>query len=122
MVSANVSGLPPGEHGFHIHEVGDCSDPQFETAGAHFNPGGQPHGDPAVEPHHAGDLGNLTAAEQGGASFSLRRTELTLDEGGLSILGRAVILHRDPDQFGVQPDGAAGPRIACGVIELAPIG
>jgi Cu-Zn family superoxide dismutase len=121
-VIADLTGLPPGEHGIHVHENGDCGHPEFETAGGHFNPSNMPHGAPASGMHHAGDLGNLTATEQGTASYRLSTTDLTLEEGDgdRSVVGRALIVHEGADDFAAQPDGAAGARIACGVIEAAP--
>lgn len=119
-ITAGLSGLPPGQHGFHVHEMGDCSHPEFETAGDHFNPTGNDHGGPQSAAHHAGDLGNITAGEDGTVGYTLDTARITLREGATSVLGRAIVVHRDTDQFDVQPDGNAGPRIACGVIELVP--
>jgi superoxide dismutase, Cu-Zn family len=121
-ITAGLSGLPPGPHGFHIHETGDCSHPEFETARDHFNPTGDDHGGPQSAAHHAGDLGNITAGEDGTVGYALDSARITLREGANSAIGRAIVVHRDADQFDVQPDGNAGPRIACGVIELVPQG
>ncbi|HUP23146.1 MAG TPA: superoxide dismutase family protein [Thermoanaerobaculia bacterium] len=118
-ITAGLSGLPPGQHGFHIHETGDCSHPEFETAGDHFNPTGNDHGGPQGVAH-AGDLGNITAGEDGTVGYALDSARITLREGPTSALGRALVVHRDTDQLDVQPDGNAGPRIACGVIERVP--
>lgn len=116
-VEAAVTGLTPGLHGFHIHEKGDCSAPDATSAGGHFNPAGQPHGGPTDFLRHSGDLGNLTANDKGEAKFSALEPKLTFD-GPSSIIGRAVIVHEKPDDLKSQPAGNAGPRIACGVINL----
>jgi len=114
-VVAEISGLAPGEHGFHIHEIGDCSAPDAMSAGGHFNPMSTPHAGPDMEMRHVGDLGNLTADADGHAR--LERTDMHLSfEGPTSIIGRAVIVHADPDDMTTQPTGGAGARVACGVI------
>jgi Cu-Zn family superoxide dismutase len=117
-VVADVSGLTAGAHGFHVHEKGDCSDPKAETAGPHFNPHGAAHGPPEGTGRHAGDLGNLTADESGRATANTTDAMLKL-AGPDSIIGRAVIVHANPDDMKSQPAGNAGPRLACGVIEAA---
>lgn len=116
-VEATVTGLTPGLHGFHIHEKGDCSAPDATSAGGHFNPAGQPHGAPTDFLRHAGDFGNITANDKGEAKFSALEPKLTFD-GPSSIVGRGVIVHEKPDDLKSQPAGNAGPRIACGVINL----
>jgi len=116
-VVAHVSGLKPGEHGFHIHESGDCSAPDGSSAGGHFNPMGTPHAGPDAEVRHAGDLGNLVVDADGNATLERMDLHLTFD-GPSSIIGRAVIVHENRDDFTTQPTGAAGARVACGVIEL----
>lgn len=118
-VNAEISGLAPGEHGFHIHETGDCSGEGFQSAGGHFNPEGVEHGGPTSPVHHAGDLGNIEADDSGNASYSAKVSGITLEEGPTSVVGRAVIVHQDADDLTSQPSGNAGPRVACGVIELA---
>ncbi|NOX37512.1 MAG: superoxide dismutase family protein [Calditrichaeota bacterium] len=117
-VVADVKGLSPGKHGFHIHEFGDCSDLQAKSAGGHFNPTNMPHGAPDAEQHHIGDLGNLVADENGEAHLERVYSFLTL-EGPNSIIGRAVIVHHGEDDFTTQPTGGAGARAACGVIGIA---
>ncbi len=116
-VVVHVTGLPPGPHGFHVHEVGDCSAPDGTSAGGHFNPDGSPHGAPGNTPEnrHAGDLGNIEANADGLAHFELIDPVISLD-GGRSIRGLAVIIHAGADDFTTQPTGAAGSRLACGVI------
>lgn len=116
-VVARVTGLTPGDHGFHIHEFGDCSAPDGTSAGGHFNPHGTEHGAPSGEMRHAGDFGNITANESGVASYERIDAEITFS-GENSIIGRSVIIHADPDDLVSQPTGAAGARVACGVIGI----
>ena len=116
LVAASFTGLAPGGHGFHIHEKGDCSAPDASSAGGHFNPTGKPHGHPHKGEHHVGDLPMLTADANGNASLNATLTSLTLHEGASNIVGRAVIVHKDPDDFTTQPTGNSGGRLACGVI------
>ena len=117
-VSATIEGLTTGKHGFHIHELGDCSAPDATSAGGHFNPEGQPHAGPDQSERHVGDLGNLEADEAGRARYERLDDHLSLG-GEHSILGRAVIVHAAEDDFTTQPTGAAGGRVACGVIGIA---
>jgi superoxide dismutase, Cu-Zn family len=117
-VEASIQGLTPGLHGFHIHEYGDCSSPDANSAGGHFNPGDMPHGSPTAEKHHAGDLGNLQADASGNAKLTLVAPKMSL-EGPASIVGRGVVVHAQPDDFTTQPTGASGARVACGVIGIA---
>lgn len=120
-VSARFEGVPPGKHGFHIHEKGDCSD-AGQAAGGHFNPDGSPHGELAQHGFagaHAGDLGNVEIAADGKGTRELEAPELNLREGKYNVSGRAIILHDKEDDFG-QPTGNSGGRIACGVIGPLP--
>ncbi|MEJ8811198.1 superoxide dismutase family protein [Variovorax ureilyticus] len=116
-VSGDVRGLPPGtEHGFHIHEKGDCGD-NGNASGGHFNPAGGTHGKFAAPGSHAGELPSLVADAGGVAKFSVEVHALSLTEGAANnVVGRAVVVHRDRDDFTTQPAGNSGPRIACGVI------
>jgi Cu-Zn family superoxide dismutase len=116
-IAAYVSGVEPGEHGFHIHEAGVCEG-DFTSSGDHFNPTDHPHGAPGEAESHAGDLGNITVGEDGTGSLELTSTVLTVDPGPNSVVGKAVILHEKPDDLESQPTGAAGGRIACGVVQL----
>ena len=113
-----VSGLKPGSrHGFHLHEKGDCSSPDFKSAGEHFNPTLQQHGDPSTPPHHLGDIPNLEVDEMGKAPVNARIEGVTLgDRGPNDLVGRAVVVHADADDYKTQPSGNSGDRIACGVI------
>ena len=117
-VVADISGLTPGKHGFHVHEFGDCSAPDAASAGGHYNPSKHPHAAPDVSDRHMGDLGNLEADASGKAH--LERTDKTLKlSGDSSILGYAVIVHEKEDDLKTQPTGNAGGRLACGVIGVA---
>ncbi len=117
-VTANVTGLKPGaEHGFHVHEKGDCSSGDGMSAGGHFNPAGKPHGDVRNDrQHHAGDMPNLRADAAGHATASFELTTIAVGGGTADIVGKGLIVHRDPDDYRSQPAGNAGPRLACAVI------
>jgi Cu-Zn family superoxide dismutase len=116
-VIANVEGLEPGLHGFHIHEWGDCSADDATLAGGHFNPDGKPHAGPNDKNRHVGDLGNLEANEDGIAHYQ-RVDNLLAFSGKHSIIGRSVIIHAGADDLNSQPSGSAGARVACGVIGI----
>lgn len=116
-VVTKVDGLTSGPHGFHIHETGDCSKADFTSAGGHFNPSKNPHGAHMADPRHAGDLGNLVADKEMKAYTTIQTQGVTLGEGANSIIGKAVIIHKDADDFKTQPTGNAGGRLACGVIK-----
>jgi Cu-Zn family superoxide dismutase len=115
-VEANVAGLTPGTHGFHVHEVGDCSAPDASSAKGHFNPSSKSHGHPGTTERHAGDIPNLVADSSGKATFSVELDMLSLTEGSGGILKRSVVIHADPDDYTSQPAGNSGKRVACGVI------
>lgn len=117
LVSGEVRGLKPGaEHGFHVHEKGDCSSPDGTSAGGHFNPEGKPHGQHGPGLHHAGDLPSLKADANGVAAFSFESNSIAVGSGATDIVGKGLIVHRDPDDYTTQPTGNAGPRLACAVI------
>jgi len=116
-VVVELSGVSPGEHGVHIHEVGDCSADDAKSAGGHFNPGGTQHGAPGSDAHHAGDFGNITIGEDGTGRLELTSAAVSLGAGPDTIVGRAIIIHGGADDLTSQPSGAAGPRIGCGVIK-----
>lgn len=119
-VVADIEKLSPGEHGFHIHEFGDCTAHDGKSAGGHFNPEGTPHGAPtaSAKHRHVGDLGNITAQKNGKAHLKLIDPLLAFN-GPHSIIGRGVIVHAGKDDLMSQPTGAAGPRVACGVAGIA---
>ena len=115
-VNAVLAGLTPGEHGFHIHEVGDCSAADASSAKGHFNPTSKEHGHHGGNARHAGDMPNLLANAQGQSSFSAKVMGLELS-GNTGILGRSVVIHADPDDYKSQPAGNSGKRVACGVVK-----
>jgi Cu-Zn family superoxide dismutase len=116
VVHAKVSGLAPGTHGFHIHEKGDCSSGDGMSAGGHFNPLGKPHSYPTVADRHAGDMPMLAADSAGNAVLDAELDVITIGVGATDIVGKAVIVHKDGDDFKTQPTGNAGARVACGVV------
>ena len=117
-VVADLTGLTPGKHGFHIHEFGDCSSADAKSAGGHFNPSGHQHGAPGATDRHAGDLGNIEADASGKAHLEMSDKVMKLS-GSDSIVGHAVIVHEKADDLKTQPTGDAGGRVACGVIGVA---
>ena len=121
-VKLKVSGLAPGKHGYHIHETGTCTTPDFKSAGGHFNPFHKHHGLENPQGKHAGDLPNLEAKKNGKAKVTFVATEATLKAGPGSLLkegGTAIVIHADPDDNMSDPAGNAGARVACGVIVQA---
>jgi Cu-Zn family superoxide dismutase len=117
-IAAELSGLAPGEHGFHVHEFGDCSMADGTCAGGHFNPTGAPHGGPDDAKRHAGDFGNIKADDSGKATYK-RLDKMVALNGKNSIIGRSVIVHAGRDDLKTQPSGDAGARVGCGVIGIA---
>jgi Cu-Zn family superoxide dismutase len=117
-VIADVEGLAPGEHGFHVHEFGDCSATSAASAGGHFNPHNTSHGGPDTAHQHEGDLGNIVSDDSGKAHYD-RVNKLIVLEGPDSVIGRSVIVHEKTDDLEAQPAGNAGARVACGLIGIA---
>ncbi|GFZ08954.1 copper/zinc superoxide dismutase 1 [Actinidia rufa] len=145
-VTGSLCGLKPGLHGFHVHALGDTTNGCMST-GPHFNPASKEHGAPSDENRHAGDLGNIEVGEdgtivsilhglflmykyqcrmpeqpdppQGSATFTIVDEQIPLC-GQHSIIGRAVVVHADPDDLGKgghelsKSTGNAGGRLACG--------
>lgn len=114
-VTAEISGLSEGNKGFHIHQYGDCTATNGTSAGGHFNPEGMDHAGPTDAIRHMGDMGNITANAQGNAMIDYVDKTININ----MILGRGVIVHNGEDDLSSQPSGAAGPRVACGVIGVA---
>jgi len=117
-VTGEIRGLTAGQHGFHVHEFGDLSDrEQGKSAGDHFAGGTEHHGAPEDDQRHAGDLGNIQAGDDGVAKIDKTDAVIAL-AGPHSVLGRALVVHANPDKF-TQPSGDAGGRVAFGVIGIA---
>ena len=116
-VVVDLTSVPPGVHGFHVHDKGDCGN-NGTNAGPHFNPMNLAHGAPDAQSHHAGDFGNVTAEANGEVHTRFMTHSITVKEGTISVVGRAVVLHGNPDDLMSQPAGNAGPRIACGIVVL----
>jgi len=115
-VVADVSGVPPGKHGFHLHETGVCTAPDYKSAGGHWNPGHAGHACMPVEPRHAGDLGNITVGSDGKGHLDVILSGVSVS-GADSVIGKAVVLHAAEDDCKTQPTGNAGGRLACGVVQ-----
>ena len=113
-----VQGLKPGQqHGLHIHEAGDCSSGDGMSAKGHFDPYKKPHGPHTSAERHAGDLPAIAGGNDGRGKVDVELDVITVSAGPASIVGRAVIVHADPDDYKTQPTGNAGARLACGVIQ-----
>jgi Cu-Zn family superoxide dismutase len=113
-----MSGLTPGEHGFHVHEYGVWSENGM-SSGGHFNPTMAPHAGPEAKKRHVGDLGNISANSNGNATLDLDDEHLSF-HGAHSILGRGVVVHEKADDLKTQsPPGNAGGRLAVGVVGVA---
>lgn len=121
-ITGKLSGLKAGLHGFHVHALGDTTNGCMSTGG-HFNPKNKEHGAPNDEDRHAGDLGNVIVGENGCVEISIVDAQIPLT-GTNSIIGRAIVVHADPDDLGKgghelsKTTGNAGGRLACGVIGL----
>jgi Cu-Zn family superoxide dismutase len=118
-IDLDVKGLAPGEHAVHIHSVAKCEGPGFTTAGPHFNPANKKHGLQSPDGPHAGDMMNFTVAANGTAKVTVVNKAVTMADGANSIYangGTALMIHAAADDMKTDPGGAAGDRIACGVI------
>ena len=133
-ITSEISGLTPGNHGFHIHEFGKGNLSYFDlgnltkgcaTAGAHYNPAGKTHGGPADEIRHVGDLGNITAGDDKVGRYDATDRLIRIYGQENNIIGRSVVVHEKVDDLGKGGNeeslktGNAGPRLACGVIAVS---
>jgi Cu-Zn family superoxide dismutase len=118
LLQLSVTGVPAGEHAFHIHAAGKCEPPKFESAGGHFNPGNSHHGIMSG-PGHAGDMPNLHVPVSGSLDLEVLNNEVTLDKDKPNSVfhpgGTAIVIHAGKDDYASDP-GKAGDRIICGVI------
>src|SRR5436190_11885233 len=112
-VHAELAGLTPGKHGFHVHEFGDCSAADASSAGAHFNPTNQPHAAPDATARHVGDMGNIEAETSGAAKLDYLDHHMSLANDDRSVLGRSVVVHAKADDLKSQPAGDSAARVAC---------
>lgn len=115
----DVNGLPKGEKGVHIHEVGKCDPPGFESAGDHFNPAKAQHGSANPKGPHAGDMPNIAIDASGRGHLEVTLRRVSIEKGGRSLFdadGSAIVIHADRDDLRTHPSGNSGARIACGVI------
>jgi Cu-Zn family superoxide dismutase len=113
----DIQKAPPGTHGLHLHEKGDCSAADATSAGGHFNPTSMPHAGPMDAQHHAGDLGNIEIKADGTGHLEIFSEMLTVSAGPNSVVGRSVVFHEKADDLKTQPTGNAGGRLGCGVIQ-----
>jgi Cu-Zn family superoxide dismutase len=116
-VAGDVRGLKPNQqHGFHIHEAGDCSSGDGMSAKGHFNPQAKPHAHPSTSDRHAGDMLALNADGYGNAHLDTTLDIITVNPGPTSVVGRGLIVHAGADDYKTQPTGNAGARLACAII------
>jgi Cu-Zn family superoxide dismutase len=122
LLTGELSQLPPGPHGFHVHAVGKC-EPPFTSAGGHFNPNNRKHGFHDAAGSHAGDLVNLHASADGKALVDAFAAGLTFSGGPRSLLdqdGASIVIHAKTDDYKTDPAGDSGDRIICGVLKKTP--
>jgi Cu-Zn family superoxide dismutase len=119
VIQLQVKGLSPGLHAIHVHAVGKCEAPAFNSAGGHFNPGEKKHGLKNPDGPHAGDLPDLYIAKDGSGRYEVLADGITLKPGATSVFGAdgsALVIHASADDNMSDPAGNSGDRVACGVI------
>jgi superoxide dismutase, Cu-Zn family len=116
LVRVYVKDIAPGPHGIHIHEKGDCSSPDGESAGGHFNPTGDKHGGTTSRSRHVGDFGNIVVDKSGGGEFEIKVPAPAKPFAWEQLVGKAIVIHGGKDDLSTQPSGNSGDRIACGVL------
>jgi len=119
-IVADVKGLSPGKHGFHVHEFGDLTSLDGKSLGGHFNPDNAPHAGPDADQRHVGDLGNIEADTSGHGHYERVDKVISLDMcDPHCIIGRGMVVHAGEDDLSTQPTGNAGARVAVGIIGVA---
>lgn len=119
VLTIDVNRMPPGTYGMHIHAVGKCEGPKFESAGSHWNPENKQHGTQNPQGAHAGDLENLTIGQNGSGGATLTLSGIELDSGQNPLLdadGAALVVHAKADDYRTDPSGNSGDRVACAVL------
>jgi superoxide dismutase, Cu-Zn family len=122
-IVVQATGLTPGRHGIHVHAVGQCEPPSFQSAGAHFNPLGKKHGLESPEGPHGGDLPDLEADASGRVEYVAVTDRVTLGTGPTSVFdpdGSAIVIHQQPDDQRTDPSGNSGDRVLCGQLVAGP--
>lgn len=117
LVKVVAKNLSKGDHGFHIHEKGDCTAADASSAGEHFNPTGDFHGGPKSGHRHMGDLGNLNVDAEGNAEIRIPSAKPKEPSSWEEIIGKAIVIHASADDLKTGPSGNSGARVACGVIQ-----
>ena len=120
LVTLDLTGMPAGTHGIHLHAVGQCTAPDFASAGGHFSPTAKMHGFRNPAGHHAGDMTNVNVPESGATRVELLAPDVRLGPGDGTLLdadGAAIVVHALADDYQTDPSGASGGRIACGVVQ-----
>ncbi len=115
LLHVKLHDLPAGAHAFHVHSIGKC-EPPFKSAGGHYNPEGRNHGILGEDGMHAGDMPNIHVPESGSLEIEILNTQLVLDTALFDEDGAAIVIHEGADDYKSDPAGAAGPRIACGIL------